>query len=226
MSLPTWFFPPVHAEPEVVAAADRGAHGNSRLTSATGIVLLAILLVEGVTLLSVRQMITLHIFVGVMVIPPALLKTASTLYRFAGYYTGRPAYRKAGPPPLLLRVLGPLLVVATLALLGSGIVLIFVGDHRDDGWLTAHQACFIVWVVLFGVHVLGHIWEAAKISRNELRRALSGPAARARRWRFVLLVASLALGVAAAIILLPHASSWTTDIGKFPGRFGPPPGFG
>ncbi len=134
--------------------------------------LLAILLVEGVTVLSVRQMITLHIFVGVLLIPPALLKTASTLYRFAGYYTGRPAYRKAGPPPLLLRVLGPLLVVATLALLGSGIVLIFVGDHRDDGWLTAHQACFIVWVVIFGVHVLGHIWEAAKISRNELRRAL------------------------------------------------------
>ena len=51
-----------------------GVEGNSRLTSATGIVLLALLAVEGVTILSVRQMITLHIFVGVLLLGPVLLQ--------------------------------------------------------------------------------------------------------------------------------------------------------
>ncbi len=50
-----------------------GVGGNSRLTSATGIVLLALLAVEGVTILSVRQMITLHIYVGILLLGPVLL---------------------------------------------------------------------------------------------------------------------------------------------------------
>src|SRR3954451_9813552 len=62
-----------------------GVDGNSRLTAATGMVLLVLLAVEGVTILSVRQMITLHIFVGVMLLGPVLLKSGTTMYRFARY---------------------------------------------------------------------------------------------------------------------------------------------
>jgi len=75
-----------------------GVGGNSRLTSATGIVLLALLAVEGVTILSVRQMITLHIYVGILLLGPVLLKSGSTMYRFVRYYRGAPAYLKKGPP--------------------------------------------------------------------------------------------------------------------------------
>ena len=222
MTLPTWLFRP--ARPDLPDAdAGRGVDGNARLTSATGIVLLAVLLVEGVTLLGVRQMITLHIFVGVLLIGPALLKSASTFYKFARYYTGAAPYVKDGPPPLLLRILGPLMILSTLALLGTGVVLVFVGDHHgDNGWVTVHQTCFWIWIAFLAVHLLGHLWQAAVTSRTELQRALSGPAARSRRWRFALLVIALIAGVAAAVILLPHSSSWTTRTIGGPGGFGPP----
>ncbi len=185
-----------------------GVEGNTRLTSATGMVLLALLAVEGVTILSVRQMITLHIFVGVLLLGPVLLKSGSTIYRFVRYYRGASTYRLKGPPPPLLRVIGPLVIASSLALLGTGLALIFVGTSRSDDWLTAHQVCFWIWVVLMTVHVLGHVWAAAVTSRTELRAHLKGRAARGRRIRLATLVAALVIGVGAAILLLPTAGSW------------------
>ena len=55
---------------------------NARLTAATGLVLLVLLPVEGVTLLSLRALLTVHMLVGVALIPPIALKLASTGYRF------------------------------------------------------------------------------------------------------------------------------------------------
>jgi hypothetical protein len=54
----------------------------------------------------------------VVLVPPALLKTASTGWRVVRYYRSGAPYRQAGPPPLL-RLLGPLLVAGTMALLGT-----------------------------------------------------------------------------------------------------------
>ena len=48
--------------------------------------LIGLLAIEGLTILSIRGLITWHIFVGIVLIGPILLKTASTTYRFAGYY--------------------------------------------------------------------------------------------------------------------------------------------
>ena len=115
-----------------VETADAGVEGNSRLTSATGVVLLVLLAVEGVTVLRVRQLITLHVFLGVVLIGPVLLKSGSTVYRFARYYRGTAPYRGKGPPPLLLRVLGPVVIVTSLLLLGSGVALLTVA-----GWPAA-----------------------------------------------------------------------------------------
>ncbi len=197
------------ADSDADGDADGGVEGNSRLTSATGLVLLVLLAVEGVTILSVRQMITLHIFVGVLLLGPVLLKSGSTAYRFARYYRGSPAYQRKGPPHPLLRVLGPFVILSSLALLGTGIALILVGEQASGGLLTAHQTCFWIWVALMTVHVLGHLWEAAVTSWVELRASLSGSAARRRRWRFISIVVALAVGVGAATVLLPSATSWT-----------------
>src|SRR6266700_2655738 len=41
----------------------------------------------------------LHMFVGLLLIPPVALKLASTGYRFVRYYTASPAYRRKAPPP-------------------------------------------------------------------------------------------------------------------------------
>jgi hypothetical protein len=65
-----------------------------------------------------------------------------------------------------------------------------------------------VWVVEMMVHVLGHVWEAAVISWAEIRAHLRGRAARGRRLRAIAVAAALVVGVGAATILLPTASSW------------------
>ncbi len=73
--------------------------GNARLTAANAAVLLVLLAAEGVTILGVRQMLSPHVFIGMVLIPPVLLKVASTGWRFARYYRGAPAYRRKGAPP-------------------------------------------------------------------------------------------------------------------------------
>jgi hypothetical protein len=201
-----------------------GVDGNTRLTAATGMVLFVLLAVEGVTILSVRQMITLHVFVGVLLIGPVLLKAGSTMYRFARYYAGSVPYVRKGPPHLLLRVIGPLVILSTLALLGTGVVLIFVGTNGSGGWLLAHQTSFWIWVTLMTVHVLGHLWEAAVTSWAEVTTSLRGPAARRRRWRFAAVAMALVIGVGAATTLLPTAAPWTTrTVGHVSGPSGTRP---
>ena len=188
---------------------ESGVHGNGRLTSATGMVLLALLAVEGVTILSVRQMITLHIYVGILLSGPVLLKTGSTMYRFARYYRGEQSYVRKGPPHPVLRILGPFVIASSVALLGTGITLVFLGPQRSDLMLTLHQTAFWIWVVLMTVHVVGHIAGAATASLAEVRDALRGRSATARRWRFGVIVLALVLGIGAATIMMPSASSWT-----------------
>lgn len=179
-----------------------GVAGNSRLTSATGLVLLGMLAVEGYTILNVRGLITLHIFLGILLVGPVLLKTASTTYRFARYYLGDHEYVRKGPPHIVLRVIGPLVTLSTLAVLGTGIGLIW---NRSGGLLlTAHKASFIVWVGLMTIHVLGHIRGALVESLHEIR-----PRSHGQRIRLAVVAVSLLVGVGAALVLFPHASSWT-----------------
>jgi hypothetical protein len=83
-----------------------GVRGNARLTASLGLVLFVLLFLEGVTILRIRQLITWHVFVGLLLIPVVLAKIASTGYRFLRYYRGDAAYVAKGPPTFLLRVTG------------------------------------------------------------------------------------------------------------------------
>ncbi|MEO6885482.1 MAG: hypothetical protein ABI232_04230 [Jatrophihabitantaceae bacterium] len=189
-----------------------GVENNSRLTSMTGMVLLVMLAVEGYTILDVQGMITLHIFLGTMLVGPVVWKCATTIYRFFGYYSGKPTYVKKGPPHIVLRVLGPIVIISSLAVLGTGIGLLAT-HSRDGGFLlTAHQASFIVWVSAMTIHVLGHIQAAAAKSWQELRHRSAG-----RGRRLVAIVLAITIGVAVAGALLPHATQWTQ---RPPGHFG------
>ena len=100
-----------------------GPEGNARLTTSIGLVLLVLLIVETLTTLSARSLLPIHIFLGLLLLPPVALKLASTGWRFLRYYAGDKLYRHEGPPRLLLRLLAPLLIVSTLVLFGSGIAL-------------------------------------------------------------------------------------------------------
>jgi hypothetical protein len=123
---------------------------------------------ELLTLFDVRGLISWHVALGALLVPPAVMKTASTGWRMARYYAGVASYRQAGPPPLLLRLLGPLVVVSTLGLLATGVLLLMLGQDRSRqslftllglrvDWLSAHQWFFAVWAVAAGLHLLGRI---------------------------------------------------------------------
>ena len=79
--------------------------GNERLTAIVGIVLLVLTVVELATIVfGVHRFMSLHVFVGFVLLPPIVLKLASTGWRFARYYTGTSAYVVRGPPLLPMRV--------------------------------------------------------------------------------------------------------------------------
>ena len=109
------------------AARAWGPPGNERLTSSTGLVLLVLLAAEALTTLALRAYLPVHIFLGLLLLPPVALKLSGTGWRFLRYYSRNEPYRLAGPPRRLLRVLAPLLVASTLSLFGSGAALIVVG---------------------------------------------------------------------------------------------------
>ncbi|HEU0315871.1 MAG TPA: hypothetical protein VFR49_01000, partial [Solirubrobacteraceae bacterium] len=71
-----------------------------------------------------RPLLTVHLFVGVLLVPPVLLKLGTTGYRFVHYYAGTRRYRRKGPPRPALRLIAPVLVLTTVAVLASGTVLL------------------------------------------------------------------------------------------------------
>jgi hypothetical protein len=183
-----------------------GTAGNESLTTATAVALTILLMAEGITLLKMDSLLSVHMIIGLVLIPPVLLKLASTGYRFARYYTGSPAYSTKGPPPLLLRLLAPVLVLATIGIFVTGVLLLSLG-HKSDQLLFLHQASFAIWAGAFGIHFLWHL--------PHMLRSLPGyrSGARARRvpgsgLRGMLVAASLGAGVALAITLASAVSGW------------------
>jgi hypothetical protein len=183
-----------------------GTDGNEILTCAAAAVLVVLLLAEGVTIIRMRGLVTVHMFVGMVLIPPVVLKLASTGYRFARYYTGSRTYREKGPPLLPLRVLAPLLVVATVGVFVTGVDLLLL-DHRSDTVLQLHKISFIVWGVVFAVHFLAHLPRVARSLWHDWgaarRRAVPGTGLRA-----MLVAASVGAGLALALSLLSLMNGW------------------
>jgi hypothetical protein len=195
-----------------------GVEGNARLTGLNGMLLLVLLAVEGATILRVRQLIGVHIYVGVLLVGPLLLKCASTGYRFVRYYAGAPQYRQKGPPQPLLRALGPFVILTTFAVLGTGIGLLTVHPGHAGLLLTAHKASFVVWFAVMTAHVLCHMRGATVESWRELRTLPADPAARRRRVRIAITALALVAGVAAATAIMPAAAPWTKDTVGFRDR--------
>jgi hypothetical protein len=187
--------------------ANAGVAANARLTAANAAVLLVLLAAEGVTILRARELLSPHVFIGMVLIPPVLVKVGSTTWRFARYYTGAPAYRRKGPPPVLLRLLGPFVVVLTLVLLFSGVGLLLVSPSWLPLLLKVHKASFVLWFAAMTIHVLGHLGEVFRLAPRDwlrrTRREVTG--ASARQW---LIAASLVAGVMLGFLLLSHVGHW------------------
>ena len=202
--------------------AAAGPAGNERLTAMTGAVLLVLFAAEGFTILSIHQLLTVHFFLGMLLIGPVALKIASTGYRFVRYYTGTAPYVAKGPPAPLLRLLGPLVVITSTAVIGTGVALAFTGP-RPGLWLLAHKASFVLWFGVMTIHVIAYAPRLPRLLlsgqvRGRARAALGG---RAARW--VLLAGSVSGGLVIAAVTLHLASRWGIGVvtGSHPGLRGP-----
>jgi hypothetical protein len=131
------------------------------------------------------------------------------------YYTGNRDYRAAGPPPMLLRVLGPVVILSTLAVLGTGLALIALGPSRSRqglltvaghplGALTLHQASFVVWAVVTGLHTLGRLVPALQIVSSRHTRP-------GRYGRVAILLATLGVAAVTAAFVLSVSGSWRSE---------------
>jgi hypothetical protein len=181
--------------------------GNARLTGLTAAVLFLLFAAEGFTVVRVHSLLTPHVVIGMVMVPVVIVKMGSTLWRFSRYYLGDPAYRRKGPPPVFLRLLGPFVVVLTVAVLATGIALLFVPMADRSEWLFLHKATFILWLGAMALHVLGHLLETATLTWSDLsrrtRRQVRG--AGARQW---LLVSALVLGILLAFLVTPRSNGW------------------
>jgi hypothetical protein len=186
-----------------------GTDGNEQLTAITGVILLVVLAVIGVTILRIRQLISVHLFVGLLVTGPVALKMASTGYRFARYYTRDTAYRRKGPPELVLRLMAPIVVLSTVVVLASGVVLLLDGPAGRGQWLSIHKVSFIVWVVFTGLHVLGHLPSLGRSLRTEAKGGGAIGAVAGRGGRSLALAGALVGGVVLALVLIPQFAAWS-----------------
>ncbi|MHB1502830.1 MAG: cytochrome b/b6 domain-containing protein [Acidimicrobiales bacterium] len=175
---------------------DPGVEANSRLTGTTGLVLMVLLFMEGLTIPFIVRLISWHIVIGLALVPPLLVKIGSTLWRFSRYYLGDPRYRRAGPPHPLLRVLGPLVMISTVVLMASGIALWLAGP-QDRLLFRVHQLTFVAWFCFVAVHLASHLLRATRLAASDARDARARrPAVPRARLRRALVAASLVLGIA------------------------------
>lgn len=192
-----------------------GTTGNERLTAAAGGLLIVLLAVIGVTIIWLGPLLSVHLFVGMMLIGPLALKLGSIGYRFAQYYTANPRYRRRGPPPLALRLIAPIVVICTVVVFASGVALLFIGPSSRDTLLPIHKISFFVWAGFMTVHVVAHLpvllsslsadygRSTERIGSVDRRRELSG-----RAGRTLSLAGALTFGVVLAILVIPQFGPW------------------
>jgi hypothetical protein len=110
------------------------------------------------------------------------------------------------PPLLPLRLMAPVLAVSTVAVLTSGVLLLAAG-HKSGLLLTVHKLSFIVFGVLFAVHLLAYLPRVVRSLRGDWatarRRAVPGAGARA-----MLVAAAAGGGAALALALLPSIQAY------------------
>lgn len=193
----------------IAARLPGGPDGNRQLTALLGALLLVGTLAELATLmLGLQQTLPLHIAIGVALIPLVALKLASTGWRMLRYYTNAPAYRREGPPRPFLRAIAPLVVGATVALLGSGVGLILAGPHAQF-FRAVHGASFTLFLVLVSVHAIAHL---PKLRRFALADWVTGRRTPGHLLRRSAVTFALVTGGALAVAAVQSAGPWLTAI--------------
>jgi len=188
---------------------DRPVIENERMTALAGMILLGLMMVELVAAANLHALLSVHVYVGVLLAGPLVVKLGSTGYRFLSYYTGTSAFVHRGPPSLPLRILAPLLVAMTLLVLGSGIGLLVTGPALAGSLLPIHNISALVLLPIIVIHIVAHIRRAPRLVANDWRKQ-SAEQVPGRGRRLGVNLGALMLGAIAALLLLPAAAPWFT----------------
>jgi hypothetical protein len=181
---------------------------NARLTSLTGLILLILLFLEGITVLEVGTLIVPHLVIGTLLLAPVAFKLGTTGWKIVRYYAHSPEYVRAGPPPLPRRLLAPVVMVTTVGLLGTGVALMLLGPSSTGQLSFLHKAFFVLWFVAMALHVLIH-------ALRSLRSVLAEYGARGadvlpgRGGRLLALAGVLVVGAALAMWATGFTAPWT-----------------
>lgn len=181
-----------------------GVIGNERLTALVSLVLLVLIIVELVTSAFLQMWLPAHTVIGVLLAGPLLVKMGSTGWRFLRYYTRVPAYVRRGPPPLVLRVLGPVLLVSTLVMVGSGIGLVVTGPLQP--FLLVHVFSALIWLPLLAVHSLAHLQLLPQSLADDWSNQHDSRAFLGRGLRLGVNLGALLPGIMAVVLLFPAAT--------------------
>ena len=141
--------------------------GNLILTSHAGLIILFGLVLLYLSGLAFTPLRPVHFALGFALIPILVVKLASTAWRAISYYFRRPAYRAAGAPWLLPRLIALPLAAAAVLATASGVVLWAIGtDHGI--WATIHTDSVIALGGIVLVHLAVYMRKAVRASARSL----------------------------------------------------------
>lgn len=187
--------------------------GNARLTALAGVTLVGLFAAQVVTvILGVRNVLTAHVVIGLLLTPVVGVKLASVCWRMVRYYLGDRRYTARGAPPMYLRVLGPVLILLTVTLLGSGLLL-YIGPHSLYAvTLRTHKVIFYPWLLALLAHLVPHYLNAVRLAAADLfartRARIDVIGVGGSRARRAALIAALAAGVALAFVLYRYVPGY------------------
>jgi hypothetical protein len=194
-------------EPHTVGSRSQ-VEANTRLTVNAGLVLLVLFAVEVATVIvGPRSVLTPHVVVGLVLVPPLLVKIGSVGWRFLQYYRRNAPFRAQGPPRPLLRALGPVLLLATIVVMASGIALLVSPSSVGGNLKRIHGASFYVWLLLVIAHIALHWRDIRRMAGRDwsrrTRRAVPGAAVRQTT-----MLISLAVGLLLSLSLVSQVGSY------------------
>lgn len=144
-----------------------------------------------------------------ILVGPLAVKIGSTGYRFVRYYAGSPAFVREGPPRPPMRVLAPLLLTSTLALLGSGIGLLMVGPAQMHPLAEVHTVSMLIWLPLVAIHAFAYIRLVPRRIADDWSKRPADQVP-GRRLRLGAILGTVMVGAVAALLVFPSVAAWTT----------------
>ncbi|WAH44945.1 hypothetical protein NZD89_28285 (plasmid) [Alicyclobacillus fastidiosus] len=180
---------------------------NERMTAFAGAILFVLIVIELFITANLHALISVHIFVGVLLSGPLIVKMCSTGYRFFRFYTRSAVFVQKGPPNIWLRLLAPFLVIITVLVFISGFGLAVVGPTHTGLFFKIHAVSVTLWLPLIAVHIYAHIRKVPRQIANDWSKK-SEFRVPGRASRIGINSSALVVGFIAAIVMIPVSTPW------------------